>query len=87
MKRAIWEARARWKDIGRALDLSEGTIDSIHEREDGESLHKVLQKWMQSGKATIQDLLNALEDPTVDRTDIANEIRSLEGSDRTAVGL
>ena len=87
MRKAVWEARPDWRNIGRALDLSEGTIDSIHEREDGESLHTVLKTWMQSGKATIQDLLNALEDPTVGRTDIANEIRSLEGSNRTAVGL
>ena len=87
MKSAIWDSRAGWRDIGRALDLSEGTIDSIKEPNNGESLHVVLKKWMQTGKATIQDLLSALEDRTVDRTDIANEVRALKGKDRTAVGF
>ena len=31
---------------------------------------------MQSGNATIQDLLTALEDPTVGRRDITQELRS-----------
>ena len=87
VKSAIWQSRTSWRDIGRALDLSEGTIDSIKEPNDGESLHMVLKKWMQTGKATIQDLLTALEDRTVDRTDIANEVRTLKGKNRTAVGL
>ena len=87
VKSAVWQSRASWRDLGRALDLSEGTIDSIKEPNDGESLHMVLKKWMQTGKATIQDLLTALEDRTVDRTDIANEVRTLKGKNRTAVGL
>ena len=76
VKLAVWEARSEWRNIGRALRLSDGTIRSIHDSEDGECLHKVLTFWMQSGNATIQDLLAALEDPTVARRDIANEIRS-----------
>ena len=87
VKRAIWESRVQWRDIGRALDLSEGTIDSFHEPNDGESLHKVLKKWMGSGKATMHDLLMALDDVTVGRMDIAEKIRKLEGEARTEVGL
>ena len=87
LKKAIWEVRAQWRDIGRALDLSDGTIESIHEANDGESLHKVLSQWIQSGTATTQDLLQALEDDIVYRKDIANKIRALKGQERTDVGL
>ena len=87
MKKAIFSARAQWKNIGRALALSEGTIDSIHEPEDSEGLHKVLKKWMGTGRAKTQDLLEALEDKTVGRGDIAKELRAREGKERTEVGL
>ena len=78
MKGYIWEARAQWKNIGRALGISEGTICSIH-ADDGESLHQILTHWMHAGNATIQDLLTALEDPTVGRRDISNKLRSRKG--------
>ena len=87
MKSAVFEARSQWKAIGRALGLTEGTIDSIHHQDDGECLHKVLSKWMHSGGATIHGLLGALEDITVARHDIAHKIRSLNDEDRTRVGL
>ena len=87
VKSAIWEARAQWRDIGRALDLTEGTIESIHEPNDGESLNTVLKKWMTSGEATIHNLLEALEDVTVDRKDIAKNIRALKGKAKTKVGF
>ena len=87
VKRAIWESRVHWRNIGRALDLTEGSIDSIHEPDDGESLHKVLKKWMESDKAMMHDLLMALDDVTVGRMDIAEKIRELKGKARTEVGL
>ena len=88
VKRAVWEARTQWKNIGRSLPgLSEGTIQSIHEANDGECLHQVLLRWMKTGRATINDLLEALEDPTVDHRDIANNIRALKGKDRINIGL
>ena len=79
MKGYIWEARAQWKNIGRALDIPEGTIRSIHEDDDGESLHQILTHWIHAGTATIQDLLKALKDSTVGRKDIVNEILSRKG--------
>ena len=87
VKRAIREARPRWKDIGRGLDLLDGTIESIHEEDDEERLHKVLSLWMQTNSATIYQLLEALEKPPVGRKDIAGEIRSLKGEERSRVGL
>ena len=87
VKRAVWEARTQWKNIGRSLRLSEGTIQSIHGADDGECLHIVLSIWMQTGRATINDLLDALEDVTVARHDIALNIRALKGKDRIKIGL
>lgn len=87
VKTAIWEARSEWKAIGRALDLPNGTIDSIHDQHDGEALHQVLSKWMETGQATTQLLLKALKDPTVGRNDIAKKICRRKGEDRIEVGL
>ena len=82
LKRAIWEARAIWPVIGRALPgISEGTMLAIHDKDDDECLHMVLSLWIHSGKATIRDLLRALADETVDRNDITNEIHVLKGKD------
>ena len=80
LKRAIWEARAKWPVIGRALPgISEGTMLAIHDKDDGDCLHRVLSLWIHSGKATISDLLQALADETVKRNDIKNEIHILKG--------
>ena len=87
MKNAVFKARSQWKAIGRALGLTYDTIDSIHDQDDVECLHKVLSIWMQSGGSTIHGLLDALEDITVARHDIAHMIRSLKDEDRTRVGL
>ena len=87
VKLAVWQVRTQWREIGRLLGLSEGTIQSIHEPHDGVCLHAVLSLWMQTGGATINDLLKALEDKTVGRHDIANKIRAREGEDRIEVGL
>ena len=87
VNRAVLEARAEWKKIGRALGMSEGIIKSIRDPDDGECLHEVLTKWIHTGKATIYDLLEALDDPTVARADIAKRIRALKGEERIKVGL
>ena len=87
VKRSIYEAKSQWKNIGRSLDLSEGTINSIKDPDNGECIHIVLTHWIQTGTATIHGLLEALEDPTVKRNDIANNIRALTGKQRARVGL
>ena len=87
VKLAIWEARGEWKNIGRGLNVSEGDINSIHEDNDGERLHKILSLWMQTGSATIDKLLDTLKNPPVSRNDIAGEIRRRQGEERRKVGL
>ena len=83
VKHAVWKARSLWKEIGRALGISDDTISTIHYTDDGECLHKVLSEWIHSGKATIHDLLQALADKTVERNDIKNEIHVLKGKSYT----
>ena len=87
VKSAVWEAQARWKEIGRSLGLREGAIRSIHQTRHGECLHAVLSLWMQTGQATINDLLEALENRTVARNDIAHKLRALKGKDRINIDL
>ena len=87
IKEAIWDARAKWKDIGRKLKLSEGDIDAIHERDDGECLHRVLLQWIQTGKATTLDLLAALESKIINRLDIVREIQLLTREECFELGL
>ena len=79
VKRSVWKTRSLWKEIGRALGISDDTISTIHYTDDGECLNKVLSLWIYSGKATIRDLLRALADKTVKRNDIKNEINVLKG--------
>ena len=67
--------------------MAEGDICSIHFHDDGECLNTVLCMWMGTGNATIHHLLNALEDVTVRRSDIANTILARRGKTRTDVGL
>ena len=83
---AVYEARSKWRNIGRSLKVSEDTIASIHHLDDGECLHAVLTSWIQTGNAVIQDLLRALENKTVGREDIAIKFCQLEGEARTRVG-
>ena len=79
VKSSIWKARSLWKEIGRALGISDDIICTIHCAKDGECLNEVLSRWIHSGKATISDLLLALANKTVDRNDIKNEIHVLKG--------
>ena len=91
MKNALLDAAYRWFPLGQALGIPHGTLQSIKfDREllgDNDRLNEVLSKWMHSGQATIDQLLEALVDPTVARGDIANKIRALRGEERSKVGL
>ena len=88
LRGAVFQAAHKWKDIGRALPgVTEGYIRSIRSSEDSECLNDVLSKWINTGRAKTTDLLKALEEPTVSRTDIANKIRDLKGEERAKVGL
>ncbi len=89
LKEAIWDARSKWKDIGRKLGLTDGDINAIKESEHNisECLNEVLVRWIQTGKATIYDLLKALKSEVIDCSGIVSKILSLRGEERKAVGL
>ena len=86
VKNAVLEAAHQWFAIGQVLHISDGTLRSIR-GEDAHCLNEMLTKWMHSGKATIDQLLAALEDPSVRRGDIVAAIRAFEGDKRSKVGL
>lgn len=86
VRNALLDAASVWKDIGQALDIVHGTLQSIH-GDDKECLNEVLTKWMHTGKATIDQLLGALLDPSVGRGDIVREIKDRKGEERIKVGL
>ena len=86
----IWDARSQWKEIGCKLGLTDGDTRAIKaesEHDTSQCLTKVLVQWMQTGKATIYDLLKALKSKDIDRSDIVSKIQSLEGEMRENVGL
>ena len=92
LKNALLDAAYLWFPLGQALGILPGTLESIKfDRElhgDNDRLNEVLSKWIHSGQATIDQLLEALDsDPSVKRPDVANKIRSLKGEERIKVGL
>ena len=86
VKNAVLDAAYLWREIGQALYIRDGTLRSIRGK-DNHCLNEMLTKWMHSGKATIEQLLEALQDPSVKRGDIVAEIRAFEGDKRSKVGL
>ena len=87
LKEAIWDARAKWRDIGLKLKVSEGDLATIHGRTDADCLHEVLVHWMHTGRARIDDLLKALESKVIGHSDIAKEICSWKKEDQIRLGL
>ena len=73
IKIVIWDARAKWRDICRKFELTEKDISAIHKRNNGQCLEMVLSKWMQTGKATFEELINTLQN--VGSADIARTLR------------
>ena len=88
---AVYDARVKWKDIGRALRVPLDVLNEIerdlYHRNDGQRMERVLVEWLHTGKGTIHQLLRALKDKSVRRHDISMVICSRVGKDRTAVGL
>ena len=68
--------REDWRNLGAELLFNTGTLDAIEmdRRNAGDKLGAVLERWMYTGKATINDLISALESTSVLRGDLADEI-------------
>ena len=43
---ALWDARAKWRDIGRWIGVDEGTLDIMKGKDNGENLSDVLSHWL-----------------------------------------
>ena len=88
---AVYDARVQWRDIGRALRVPSDVLSEIekdlYHRNDSQRMERVLVEWLHTGKATMHQLLRVLKDKSVRRYDIAMEICSRVGDNRTAVGL
>ena len=84
VRNALLGAAYQWRDIGRALELTDGTLRSIR-GEDNECLNEVLAQWMHSGKATVDQLLDALKDQSVKRVDIVPKILDLKLKEKEGV--
>ncbi len=88
---AVYDARAEWKFIGRALGIDSTLLDSIHSRvrqdDNKEHLYQVLERWIQSGEATMKRLLEALESKVIGKTHVANAIRAFTPEQKAQIGL
>ena len=82
----VWPARANWRNLGAELLITPGTLDAIDmdRRNAGDKLGAVLEEWMSTRQATINQLIGALDSVSVLRGDLADEIKDkldLEGDD------
>ena len=82
-KSALWDARAKWRDIGRWIGVDEGTLDTIKGKDDGENLNDVLSRWLRgvhnpkeknSKPRTWYTLIEALRNRVVNEEAMANKL-------------
>ena len=87
IKNAVWDARAKWKEIGRELRFSRYDLDTMT-GDAGANLETVLVMWMRRGGATIDQLLDVLRSSLVRRHDLADKIeRTRDSKQRQELGL
>ena len=74
----LYDARTKWFDIGLALNIENGTLESIEngQHDNGECLRRMLAHRIQSGGPLCwNDVCCCLKKPTVGRRDLADEIQ------------
>ena len=80
VRAAIWDARAKWYNLGIELDIPVGTLDAIklanfHQPDD--CVTAMIKEWLQSPaelKCTWKALVEAIKSPIVDNPSLALEI-------------
>ncbi|XP_064405771.1 uncharacterized protein LOC135350856 isoform X3 [Halichondria panicea] len=93
VRTTVHRARLQWKNIGRGLNVPDDDLESIHEEHckdqdfHAECLYYTLKKWMQSGIARIEDLLDVLEGEIVGHKDLVQEIRQQNEEQKRKIGL
>ena len=95
VKKAVWSARTKWKDIGLELDISQTDLDAIeavHRSDIGRCFIEMLTLWLKQvdPPPTWTALVAALQDPTIEEGGLAEEIESkfvhLNSSNTTDTG-
>ena len=83
----VWPARAKWRNLGAELLIPSDTLDEIEEDQRNTDEHKlgaVLERWMYTGRATIDQLISALDSVSVLREDLAYELSAQYGIDEVS---
>ena len=74
----LYDVRSKWFDIGMALSISYGTLESIKSEQhfkNSDCLREVLAHRIQLGSPlTWNDISSCLRHPTVEQGDLANKI-------------
>ena len=82
IQRIIWEARAKWYNIGLELDINPGTLDAIKaNNEDVEDRFRaMLTTWLKmvQPRPTLAALTEALQSPAVGFGHLAERIQALK---------
>ena len=81
--RALWDARAKWRNIGSCIGVDEGTLDTMKGKDPGKSLSGVLSHWLRgvynpkeknSKPRTWRTLIETLRDKVVNEEAMADKL-------------
>ena len=79
---AAWESRAKWYNVGLALEIDPGTLDVIHgnNRDIDDCFRTMLTSWLKMvrPKPTLAALAKALQSPTIGFGHLAEQILALK---------
>ena len=81
VKKAIWDARTKWMDIGLELDIIQPDLDEINSDNRGDTkkcFMEMLTRWLKQvdPPPTWSALVAALQDPAIGEGGLAKEIES-----------
>ena len=83
VEHALWDARAKWRIIGRCIGVDEGTLDTIKGKDD-DCLGEMLKNWLRSvykpdeknsKPRTWRTLIEALQDKIVNEEAMADKLK------------
>ena len=79
VKKAVWSARTKWKDIGLELGIIQTDLDAIeavHRSDIGRCLTEMLARWLKevNPPPTWSALIAALQDPTIEEGALAKQV-------------
>ena len=82
VQNTAWESRAKWYNIGLALEIDPGTLDvvQVNNRDVDDCFRAMLATWLKMvrPKPTLAALAEALQSPTVGFGHLAEQILALK---------